>query len=106
MDAVARLHGFAPNLAGVVATPPAHTKGSLTMVLEPGAGRLSKPSLLARQTLEPAVRRHCYSFFPLEYSVMFCDDHDRLTGNIAMGILLVTFTKTSRPLAASGQPAK
>ena len=53
-----------------------------TLMLEPGDGRVTKPSLLARQTLDPTIRRHRYSFFPLDYSVMFCDDHDQLTGNI------------------------
>jgi len=53
-----------------------------TLMLEPGDGRVTKPSLLARQTLDPTIRRHRYSYFPLDYSVMFCDDHDRLTGNI------------------------
>ena len=52
------------------------------LMLEPGDGRVTNPSLLARQTLDPTIRRHRYSFFPLDYSVMFCDDHDRLTGNI------------------------
>lgn len=52
------------------------------LMLEPGDGRVTKPSLLARQTLDPTVPRHRYSFFPLDYSVMFCDDHERLTGNI------------------------
>ena len=51
-------------------------------MLEPGDGRVTKPSLLARQTLDPTIRRHRYSYFPLDYSVMFCDDHERLTGNI------------------------
>jgi hypothetical protein len=82
MDAVARAYGFVPNLAGIVATSPALAEGYLTLMLEPGDGRVTKPSLLARQTLDPTIRRHRYSFFPLDYSVMFCDDYDRLTGNI------------------------
>lgn len=52
------------------------------LVLEPGDGVVTKASLLSRQSLDPTVARHRYSFFPLRYSFFRCESHDRLTGNI------------------------
>lgn len=51
------------------------------LILEPGDGTVTKASLLARQILDPTVRRHRYSFFPLAYPVFLCEDHTRLTEN-------------------------
>ncbi|MEH6346253.1 MAG: hypothetical protein V7785_14265 [Bermanella sp.] len=52
------------------------------LMLEPGDGRVTKPSLFARDTLDPTVARHKYSFFPMAYSILLCESHDQLTGNI------------------------
>ena len=52
------------------------------LLLEPGDGRVTKASLLARQTYDPTVQRHKYSNFPLDYSLFLCEEHDKLTGNI------------------------
>ena len=52
------------------------------LMLEPGDGRVTKPSLFARDTLDPTVARHKYSFFPMSYSILLCESHDQLTGNI------------------------
>ncbi|MGH8720289.1 MAG: esterase/lipase family protein [Burkholderiales bacterium] len=52
------------------------------LMLEPGDGRVTKPSLLARHALDPFVPRHKYSYFPLHYSVLICESHQFLTGNI------------------------
>lgn len=52
------------------------------LMLEPGDGSVTKPSLLARNTLDPSVPRHRHSHFPLAYSFFLCESHDRLTGNI------------------------
>ena len=52
------------------------------LMLEPGDGRVTKPSLLAREALDPTVPRHRYSHFPLDYAMMLCETHDTLTGNI------------------------
>lgn len=52
------------------------------LMLEPGDGVVTKASLLARDTLDPTVRRHRYSFFPMRYSFFLCEAHNRLTGNI------------------------
>lgn len=52
------------------------------LMLEPGDGTVTKASLLARQTLDPTVARHKYSFFPLDYAFFLCEGHDALTGNI------------------------
>lgn len=52
------------------------------LMLEPGDGRVTKPSLIARDALDPTIPRHKYSYFPLDYAVMLCETHDTLTGNI------------------------
>ncbi len=52
------------------------------LMLEPGDGVVTKASLLARESLDPTVQRHRYSFFPLRYSFFLCEAHNRLTGNI------------------------
>ncbi len=51
------------------------------LMLEPGDGRVSKASLLARTELDPRLPRHRYSYFPLDYTVLLCAKHDRLTAN-------------------------
>ncbi len=52
-----------------------------SLMLEPGDGRVTKPSLLGRDALNPAVPRHDYSYFPLAFSFSLCETHERLTGN-------------------------
>lgn len=51
------------------------------LLLEPGDGTVTKASLLARESLDPRLPRHRFSFFPLDYSVFLCERHERLTGN-------------------------
>ena len=53
------------------------------LLLEPGDGAVTKASLLGRNTLDPSVRRHEYSFFPLDHAFLLCEKHDSLTGNIS-----------------------
>jgi len=45
-------------------------------------GIVTKASLLARQALDPAIRRHRYIFFPLKSALFLCEDHGQLTGNV------------------------
>ncbi len=52
------------------------------LMLEPGDGEVTKPSLLARQSLDPTVSRSDDVFFPLAYAFFLCVDHEHLTGNI------------------------
>jgi pimeloyl-ACP methyl ester carboxylesterase len=52
------------------------------LMLEPGDGSVTKASLLGRNVLDPSVKRHKYSFFPLDYSIILCEKHNSLTGNI------------------------
>jgi pimeloyl-ACP methyl ester carboxylesterase len=52
------------------------------LMLEPGDGQVTKPSLLAREKLDPTAERHRWLFFPLAYSFFLCEEHQRLTGNI------------------------
>jgi len=48
---------------------------------EPGDGRVTKPSVLARDTLDPSVPQHEESFLPVAYWFFLCERHDRLTSN-------------------------
>lgn len=52
------------------------------LMLEPGDGSVTKASLLGRNVLDPSIKRHKYSFFPLDYSMILCEKHNSLTGNI------------------------
>ena len=53
------------------------------LMYEPGDGTVTKASLLARQSLDPTVARHRYSYFPLGHAVFLCEDHSMLTGNLS-----------------------
>lgn len=52
------------------------------LMLEPGDGSVTKPSLLARESLDPTVSRSEDIFFPLAYSFFLCEDHEHLTRNV------------------------
>ena len=52
------------------------------LMLEPGDGEVTKPSLLARESLNPVAPRNDALFFPLAYAFFLCENHARLTGNI------------------------
>ncbi len=52
------------------------------VMLEPGDGRVTKPSLLARETLDPTAPQHEESFIPIAYFFFLCEQHDQLTSNI------------------------
>jgi pimeloyl-ACP methyl ester carboxylesterase len=52
------------------------------LMLEPGDGEVTKPSLLARESLNPVAPRSDALFFPLAFSFFLCESHQRLTGNI------------------------
>lgn len=51
------------------------------LMLEPGDGAVTKASLLARDSLDPARPRHRWSDFDIDYAIFLCEAHDRLTGN-------------------------
>ncbi|WP_295642788.1 hypothetical protein [uncultured Methylibium sp.] len=52
------------------------------LMLEPGDGRVTKPSLLARDTLDPSAPQHEDSFLPVAYPFFLCEHHQALTANI------------------------
>ena len=52
------------------------------LMLEPGDGSVTKPSLLARETLDPSAPQNADSVIPIAYWFFLCERHDRLTGNI------------------------
>ncbi len=51
-------------------------------MLEPGDGSVTKPSLLARETLDPTAPQNEDSVIPIAYWFFLCEHHTRLTGNI------------------------
>ncbi len=51
------------------------------LMIEPGDGLVTKPSLLGRERLDPSQARHPHAFFPLAYAMFLCESHQRLTGN-------------------------
>ena len=55
---------------------------TMKLMLEPGDGKVTKPSLLARETLDPSAPQNEDSFIPIAYWFFLCERHDRLTGNI------------------------
>jgi hypothetical protein len=52
------------------------------LMLEPGDGSVTKPSLLARETLDPSAPQNEDSVIPIAYWFFLCEHHSRLTGNI------------------------
>ncbi|MDQ6965761.1 MAG: hypothetical protein Q9M23_02425, partial [Mariprofundaceae bacterium] len=71
------------------------------LMLEPGDGRVTKPSLLARNALDPSVPGRGAEVFPLAYSLFLCDEHSQLTGNInfqdnLLNVLLLQETTEDR----------
>ena len=52
------------------------------LMLEPGDGRVTKPSLLARETLDPSAPQSEDSFLPVAYWFFLCERHDQLTNNV------------------------
>ncbi len=69
------------------------------LMLEPGDGRVTKASLLARNSLDPSAG--VAGDFPLAYSVFLCEGHRRLTANMSfqdnlLNILLSQDTTESR----------
>jgi pimeloyl-ACP methyl ester carboxylesterase len=76
------------------------------LMLEPGDGEVTKPSLLARQSLDPTVSRSDDVFFPLAYAFFLCVDHERLTGNInfqdnLLNVLLERQQPWEKPMPAA-----
>ncbi len=72
---VVRLH------PGDIAKPKAGIHYDALMT-EPGDGRVTKPSLLARETLDPGTPQNDDSFLPVAYSFFLCEGHAGLTNNI------------------------
>lgn len=52
------------------------------LMFDPGDGLVTKPSLLARENLNPTAPRDEHIFFPLAYSFFLCVAHSELTGNL------------------------
>jgi len=52
------------------------------LMLEPGDGKVTKSSLLARNSLDPNAPKRQYAGFPLKYPLFLCEKHERIPGNI------------------------
>ena len=75
------------------------------LMLEPGDGDVTKPSLLARQSLDPTVSRSEDVFFPLAYAFFLCVDHAHLTGSINFqDNLLNVLLERERPWEHAASP--
>ena len=74
------------------------------LMLEPGDNQVTKPSLLAREKLDPTAERHRWLFFPLAYSFFLCEEHQKLTGNLSFqDNLLNVLLSRERPWDAPGR---
>jgi len=74
------------------------------LMLEPGDNQVTKPSLLAREKLDPTAERHRWLFFPMAYSFFLCEEHQKLTGNLSFqDNLLNVLLSRERPWDAPGQ---
>lgn len=69
------------------------------LMLEPGDGSVTKPSLLGRNSLDPSIYEN--TNIPLAYSFFICQAHDQLPGDITfadnlLNILLTQDTTEDR----------
>jgi pimeloyl-ACP methyl ester carboxylesterase len=104
-DSAAGGHAVVRLLPNAIRTPAPGIDYSRLM-LEPGDGEVTKPSLLARQSLDPTVSRSDDVFFPLAYAFFLCVDHAHLTGNInfqdnLLNVLLEREQPWGNPLPAT-----
>jgi hypothetical protein len=65
-------------------------------MLDPGDGSVTKPSLLARESLDPIAAQSADSFIPIAYWFFLCEHHHQLTGNVSFqdNLLNVLLTRT------------
>jgi len=77
------------------------------LMLEPGDGSVTKPSLLARETLDPTAPQNEDSVIPIAYWFFLCEHHTRLTGNINFqdNLLNVLLTRSLPWEMSSSQPS-
>jgi pimeloyl-ACP methyl ester carboxylesterase len=66
-------------------------------MLEPGDSTVTKASLLARESLDPSVLRHRYSFFPARGAMFLCEEHDALSANVSFQDNLMQFLLSRDP---------
>jgi pimeloyl-ACP methyl ester carboxylesterase len=67
-----------------------------SIMLEPGDGQVTKPSLLARENLDPTSPMNEESFLPIAYWFFLCERHNALTSNPSFqdNLLNVILTRT------------
>lgn len=77
------------------------------LMLEPGDGEVTKPSLLARENLNPLEPRDMNISFPLAAAFFLCEEHSMLTGNISFqDNLLNVLLSQERPWDAPARKLK
>ncbi len=67
------------------------------LMIEPGDGRVTKPSLLARETLDPGIPQDEDSFLPVAYAFFLCENHTDLTSNINFQDNLLNVLLSNQP---------
>ena len=70
------------------------------LMLEPGDGSVTKPSLLGENSLDPS-NPESSKFFPVAYSVFLCEDHTKIPGDLTfqdnlLNVLLTQETTEDR----------
>jgi pimeloyl-ACP methyl ester carboxylesterase len=97
---VARLH------PGDIGTPAPGVEYP-ELMLEPGDGSVTKPSLLARETIDPSAPQNEDAVIPIAYWFFLCEHHSKLTGNVNFqdNLLNVLLTR-SLPWEMSTTPAQ
>ena len=75
------------------------------LMLEPGDGSVTKPSLLARETLDPSAPQNEDSVIPIAYWFFLCEHHTKLTGNINFQDNLLNVLLTRNLPWEMGSPA-
>ena len=76
-------------------------------MLEPGDGEVTKPSLLARENLNPLEPRDKDISFALAAAFFLCEEHSMLTGNINFqDNLLNVLLSSERPWDAPARTMK
>lgn len=75
-------HEYKPHLFPDRIVHPRDNVDYARLMLQPGDGRVTKPSLLSRESLDPTAARDPGISLPMQYSIMFCESHGNLTSNI------------------------
>ena len=65
------------------------------LMLEPGDGSVTKPSLLGKNTLDP-TDASVASLFPIAYTVFLCQKHNQIPGDLTFQDNLLNILLTQK----------